>query len=234
MKRLHRLTAILVKLQSKKIVQASELADKFEVSLRTIYRDMQALTDAGVPIGAEAGTGYFLVDGYSLPPVMFTEKEANALLTASKIIKTNNDQSLIDAYHEAIDKVIAVLKTSQKQKLELLDQRVFTYNRRAAHPSNTLSVIQQAITDFRVLEISYTNMNKEASKRRIEPLGVYFTNNTWIVIAYCKLRKDYREFRTDRIESLVECHEIFTSQRFTLEDYYNRRLQQFRTNNSSS
>ncbi len=233
MKRLHRLTAILVKLQSKKIVQAAELADKFEVSLRTIYRDMQALTDAGVPIGAEAGTGYFLVDGYSLPPVMFTEKEANALLTASKIIATNNDQSLINEYQEAIDKVIAVLKTTQKKKLEILDQRVFTYNRKVAHPSNTLSVIQQAITDFRVLDIQYTKATEEFSKRHIEPLGVYFTNNTWILIAYCRLRKDYREFRTDRILKLIETQEIFPPQQFTLEDYYNRRLHQYRTNTSS-
>ncbi len=233
MKRLHRLTAILVKLQSKKVVQAAELADKFEVSLRTIYRDMQALTDAGVPIGAEAGTGYFLVDGYALPPVMFTEKEANALLTASKIIETNNDQSLIKEYHDAIEKVIAVLKTTQKKKLEILEQRIFTYSKREIHPSNSLSIIQQSITDFRVLEIQYAKADKEYSKRLIEPLGVYFTNNTWILIAYCRLREDYREFRTDRIIHLIETQELFTQQRFTLEDYYNRRAHLYRTNISS-
>lgn len=233
MKRLHRLTAILVKLQSRKIVQAAELADKFEVSQRTIYRDMQALTEAGVPIGAEAGTGYYLVDGYSLPPVMFTEKEANALLTASKIINTNNDQSLIKEYQEAIDKVIAVLRTSQKKKLEILEQRIFTYNRTAVYPSNSLSVIQQAITDYRVLEIEYTKASNEFSKRLIEPLGVYFTNNTWIMIVYCRLRKDYREFRTDRIRSIKETQELFQPQQFTLEDYYNRRAHLYRTNISS-
>ncbi len=233
MKRLHRLTAILVKLQSKKIVQAAELADKFDVSLRTIYRDMQALTDAGVPIGAEAGTGYFLVEGYSLPPVMFTEKEANALLTASKIIETNNDESLISEYRDAIDKVIAVLRTTQKKKLEILEQRIFTYSRRAIHPSNSLSIIQQAITDLRVLEIQYTNVTKEHSKRLIEPLGVYFTNNTWILIAYCRLRQDYREFRTDRIIHLIETQELFHQQKFTLEDYYNKRAQFYRTNSTS-
>ncbi|WP_074406191.1 MULTISPECIES: helix-turn-helix transcriptional regulator [Aquimarina] len=226
MKRLHRLTAILVKLQSKKVVQAAELANKFEVSLRTIYRDMQALTDAGVPIGAEAGTGYYLVDGYSLPPVMFTEKEANALLTASKIIKTNNDQSLINEYQEAIDKVIAVLKTTQKEKLKILEERVFTYNRTAIHTSTSLSVIQQAITDFRVLEIQYTKASGEYSKRVIEPLGVYFTNNTWIMIAHCRLRKDYREFRTDRILNLIETQELFSPKHFSLEDYYKKRAEE--------
>ncbi len=226
MKRLHRLTAILVKLQSKKVVQAAELANKFEVSLRTIYRDMQALTDAGVPIGAEAGTGYYLVDGYSLPPVMFTEKEANALLTASKIIKTNNDQSLINEYQEAIDKVIAVLKTTQKEKLKILEERVFTYNTIVARTSTSLSVIQQAITDFRVLEIQYTKASGEYSKRLIEPLGVYFTNNTWIMIAHCRLRKDYREFRTDRILNLIETQELFSPKHFSLEDYYKKRAEE--------
>lgn len=222
MKRLHRLTAILVKLQSKKIVQAAELANKFDVSLRTIYRDMQALTDAGVPIGAEAGTGYYLVDGYSLPPVMFTEKEANALLTASKIINTNNDQSLINEYQDAIDKVIAVLRNTQKEKLKILEQRVFSYNRDAIKPSTSLSVIQQAITDFRVLEIQYTKASGEYSKRMVEPLGVYFTNNTWIMIAHCRLRNEYREFRTDRIQNLIETQEIFPPKHFSLEEYYKR------------
>jgi predicted DNA-binding transcriptional regulator YafY len=225
MKRLHRLTAILVKLQSKKIVQAAELADRFDVSIRTIYRDMQALTDAGVPIGAEAGIGYYLVDGYSLPPIMFTEKEANALLTASKIIKTNNDQSLIDEYQEAIEKVIAVLKTTQKEKLKILDERMFTYNKNAIQPSTSLSVIQQAITNFRVLEIQYIKASGAYSKRQIEPLGAYFTNNTWIMIAYCRLRKNYREFRTDRIINLIETQEFFSSQHFSLEDYYKKRVE---------
>ncbi|WP_108869155.1 helix-turn-helix transcriptional regulator [Aquimarina aquimarini] len=227
MKRLHRLTAILVKLQSKKIVQASELADKFDVSMRTIYRDMQALTEAGVPIGAEAGTGYYLVDGYSLPPIMFTEKEANALLTASKIIKTNNDQSLINEYQEAIDKVIAVLKTTQKEKLKILEQRVFTYNKIQTQPSTSLSVIQQAITDNRVLEMEYTKASGEYSKRKVEPLGVYFTNNTWIMITYCRLRKEYREFRTDRIHNLIETHEIFSSKHFSLEEYYKKQAEAY-------
>ncbi|MEW7278457.1 YafY family protein [Aquimarina sp. 2201CG1-2-11] len=224
MKRLHRLTAILVKLQSGKVIQASELAIKFEVSVRTIYRDMQALTEAGVPVGAEAGTGYYLVDGYTLPPVMFTEKEANALLTAAKIIKTNNDQSLINEYQEAVDKVIAVLRGNQKKKLEILDQRVFTFRHDGLNASTSLSVIQQSITNFRVLKIEYATASKKYSERLIEPLGVYFTNNTWIMIAYCQLRKDYREFRTDRIINLIETHEFFSPVLFTLEDYYKKRI----------
>lgn len=222
MKRLHRLTAILVKLQSKKIVQASDLAEKFDVSIRTIYRDMLALSDAGVPIGAEAGTGYFLVDGYSLPPIMFTEKQANALITASKIIQTNNDQSLIADYKDAIEKVKAILNTSQKEKLELLEKRIVGTLYKESPISNYLSVIQKAITDLRILEIEYSAASKEYTKREIEPMGIYFTNNIWVLIAYCRLRKDYREFRTDRILNLRETSKLFPPKFFTLEGYFKK------------
>lgn len=222
MKRLHRLTAILVKLQSKKVVQAADLADKFDVSIRTIYRDMLALSDAGVPIGAEAGTGYYLVDGYSLPPIMFTEKEANALITAAKIIETNNDASLISDYNEVVEKVKAILNTTQKEKLELLEQRIVSPPFRKSPESTYLSVIQQAITDLRVLEIQYTAASQEFTKRTVEPLGVYFTNTIWVMIAFCRLRNDYREFRTDRIINLIETSEIFPPKLFTLEDYFQK------------
>ncbi|MBW1298061.1 helix-turn-helix transcriptional regulator [Aquimarina litoralis] len=222
MKRLHRLTAILVKLQSKKVVQAADLADKFGVSIRTIYRDMLALSDAGVPIGAEAGTGYFLVDGYSLPPIMFTEKEANAMITAAKIIETNNDASLISDYKEVVEKVKAILNTTQKEKLELLEQRIVSPPFKKSPESTYLSVIQQAITDLRVLEIQYTAASKEFTKRTVEPLGVYFTNTIWVMIAFCRLRNDYREFRTDRIINLIETSEIFPTKLFTLEDYFQK------------
>ncbi|MHA7057462.1 helix-turn-helix transcriptional regulator [Aquimarina sp. M1] len=225
MKRLHRLTAILVKLQSQKVVQASDLASKFDVSIRTIYRDMLALSDAGVPIGAEAGTGYYLVDGYSLPPIMFTEKEANALITASKIIQTNNDVSLISDYKEAIEKLKAILNSTQKEKLELLEQRIVSPFYEKSPSSTYLSVIQKAITDLRVLEIEYTSASREFTKRTIEPLGVYFTNTIWVMIAYCRLRKEYREFRTDRIINLIETSELFPPKFFTLEEYFKKYLE---------
>jgi predicted DNA-binding transcriptional regulator YafY len=87
MNRIDRLTAILVQLQSKKVVKAHEIADRFEISLRTVYRDVRALEEAGIPIGAEAGKGYFILDGYHLPPVMFSQQEANALVLGSKLIE---------------------------------------------------------------------------------------------------------------------------------------------------
>ncbi|HEY9047316.1 MAG TPA: HTH domain-containing protein, partial [Ohtaekwangia sp.] len=87
MNRIDRLTAILIHLQSKRVVKAEEMAERFEISLRTVYRDVKALMEAGVPIGSEAGKGYFIVDGFHLPPVMFTQEEASAMLVASKLVE---------------------------------------------------------------------------------------------------------------------------------------------------
>src|ERR687897_2699091 len=94
MNRIDRLTAILIQLQTKRVVKAEEIADRFEISLRTVYRDVRALMEAGVPIGSEAGKGYFIVDGYHLPPVMFTTDEASALMLAGKLVEKMTDNSV--------------------------------------------------------------------------------------------------------------------------------------------
>ena len=110
-KRLSRLTAILTQLQTKRLLTATNLADKFNVSIRTIYRDIRALEQAGVPIITEDGKGYSLMEGYKIPPVMFTEKQANALILAEQLVLKNKDTSFIKDYIEAIDKIKAVFKT---------------------------------------------------------------------------------------------------------------------------
>ncbi|MCB0643738.1 MAG: HTH domain-containing protein, partial [Phaeodactylibacter sp.] len=122
--RLSRLTAILLKLQSGSVASVHALAEQFEVSTRTIYRDLQALEQAGVPLTVNDGHGYQLLEGYTIPPVMFTEAEANALILAEKMIEKTEDASLIEAFQSATDKVRAVLKNSQKEKVKLLADRI--------------------------------------------------------------------------------------------------------------
>lgn len=122
--RLSRLTALLTQLQSGRIVTATEMAEKHKVSVRTIYRDIRTLEMSGVPIITEEGKGYSLLEGYKLPPVMFTKNEANALITAEQIVNQNKDQSLIDNYNSAILKIKSVLKYTQKDKAELLTERI--------------------------------------------------------------------------------------------------------------
>jgi predicted DNA-binding transcriptional regulator YafY len=157
-KRLSRLTAILTQLQTKRLLTSTELADKFSVSVRTIYRDIRALEQAGVPIITEEGKGYSLMEGYKIPPVMFTESQANALITAEQLVLKNKDTSLIKDYSEAIEKVKAVLKYSQKDKVNLLSERTrFKQNLNRERNSNNLSELQFALTNFRLVNIDYIN-----------------------------------------------------------------------------
>src|SRR6476661_8294645 len=124
MNRIDRLSAILIQLQSRPLVKAQDLAVKFSISLRTVYRDMKALEAAGVPIIGEAGTGYRLMEGYKLPPVMFNQDEASALLTAAKLMQSMSDESSSKHYFSALDKIKAVLRLAEKDHLEEIDRHI--------------------------------------------------------------------------------------------------------------
>jgi predicted DNA-binding transcriptional regulator YafY len=231
-KRLSRLTAILTQLQTKRLITSTSLAEKFKVSVRTIYRDMKALEQAGVPVLSEEGRGYLLMEGYRIPPVMFTENEANALITAEQLVLKNKDTSLRKEYSEAINKIRAVLKTSTKEKAELLSKRIVV-RPQVVHknPSDTLSKIQIALTEFRLVKLRYYSGSKQKTTRNIEPFALY--NNTqedWNLIAFCRLRKDFRLFRLDRILSIEILEKQFEPHKITLEQYIeNARKKHFNT-----
>lgn len=172
-KRLARLTAILTQLQTKRLVTAIALANKFSVSSRTIYRDIRTLEQAGVPILTEEGKGYSLMEGYSIPPVMFTESEANALIIAAQLVLKNKDASLVKDYAEAIEKIKAVLKDSLKDKADLLTQRTQSIqNTNRERTSSNLSDLQFALTNFYLTKIEYTNDANKTTSRLIEPFAL--------------------------------------------------------------
>ena len=223
MNRINRITAILTQLQSKRIVTAKSIAERFNISLRTVYRDIKTLQEAGVPIGSENGVGYFIVDGYKLPPVMFTEEEANALITAEKLVLQKNEASLTKNYVSALIKIKSVLRNSQKDKIELLESRIGADVKYTLSPtSNYLEKIQKAITESIVLKIEYQSLYKnELTKRTVKPLAFYFTENDWVVIAYCNLRNALREFRLDKIKKLQFTEDYFTDfKEFNLKEYF--------------
>lgn len=222
--RLSRLTAILTQLQTKRLVTATELAKKFGVSIRTIYRDVRALEASGIPIFAEEGKGYALVEGYRLPPVSFTESEANALITAEHLVRLNKDQSFIDQYANAIAKVKAVLKYEAKEKLELLANRMHITDHESQTQSQNLATLQLAITNFNLVSMTYKTVAEEAvSQRIVEPFALYtMGNQNWLLIAWCRLRQDFRTFRIDKIERLQVLSDKFEPHKMTLEDYYQK------------
>lgn len=202
MNRLDRLTSILIQLQSKQLTTAREIAERFEVTNRTIYRDIQTLRLAGVPIGEEEGKGYFLVEGYQLPPVMFTMEEARALITTSKILNYHSENSLKQNYESALLKIKAVLSPKNKDNLEFLNSRI-GFQKPWAPTSLSLDSIQQAITENKKLKIKYqTRGEEQLTERIIQPYAVYFTGAVWSTIAFCELRQEIREFRLDRIREL--------------------------------
>ncbi len=219
--RLARLTAIMTQLQSKRIVTAREIAEKHKVSIRTVYRDIRTLEKSGIPIVTEEGKGYSIMDGYKLPPVMFTEEEANALITAEQIIALNKDKSLTDQYKSAIEKIKSVLKLTQKNKSELLSERLqIRTNAEKGKTSVHLIQLQSAITNYKLVDIDYLSLTNKESKRTIEPFALLHTQDNWVLIAYCRLRKDFRAFRLDCIQRITIQSSGFEPHKMTLQEYF--------------
>lgn len=220
--RLSRLTAILTLLQTKRLVTATALASKFSVSVRTIYRDIRALEQAGVPIITEEGKGYLLMEGYTIPPLMFTEAQANALIIAEQLVLKNKDTSFIRDYSAAIEKIKAVLRYSQKDKANLLSERTqFEQIKSLERNSSNLSDLQFALTNFLQTKIDYINAEGKTTTRIIEPFALLSTEN-WLLLAKCRLRKEFRYFRLDRIKKLQLLTEKFEPHQMTLQEFFDK------------
>ena len=222
MNRLDRLTAILIHLQTKRVVRAQELSDRFNISLRTVYRDVRSLEEAGVPIGAEAGVGYFLND-YHLPPVSFTNTEASALLLAGKLIEKWADKSIRTEFESALFKIKSVLKRHDQEHLDDLDKLVSVSNPvvRQPYSDTLLTTIQQAVARQHVLDVLYhSGYNDAVTRREVEPVGLYHYGMAWHLIGYCRVRADYRDFRVDRIRELTDTNQRFPRhERLSLQEY---------------
>lgn len=232
-KKFDRIVAILIQLQSKKIVKAHELAERFEVSLRTIYRDIRTLEASGVPIYSEAGIGYSLMDGYRLPPVMFTREEASSFIAAEKLMQKFTDASLGSHYASAMYKLKAVLQGSDKDWVSTIESNVLmqnsgkTINEKAP---NTLAFLFKSIAEKTQIILDYEAIEADGiTERTIEPVGVFHDHNNWYVLGYCHLRKDYRQFRTDRIHAIKNTIIPFEIEHQPLEFYLQREQQQITT-----
>lgn len=225
MNRVDRLMAMVVQLQSRRLVRAEEMAAHFEISVRTVYRDFAALSEAGIPIVAEAGVGYSLVKGYHLPPVMFTTEEASALSLSSKLVDHLTDASLSKSMSSALLKIRSVLPRDRQDYLDRLDQATLVVARGSAtnprFSSEALVPIQRSIVERRVVILEYRAKEKSDSTRRaVEPLGLVYYADNWHLIAFCRLRGEVRDFRTDRISKFEVSSEQFSPHEdFSLKGY---------------
>lgn len=226
MNRIDRLTGMILLLQGRRVITAEEISEHFEISVRTVYRDIGALGEAGVPIVAEAGVGYSLAKGYHMPPVMFTEDEAAALIMGVEVTDQVADDSLRRSIGGALLKIRSVLPADRRDYVARLEKAVNVHFGRAK-VSNTgcdLMPMQAAIVRRRCVALRYdAGRRGELSERVVEPLGMVFYSRQWHLIAWCRLRGDFRDFRLDRVESWKALAETFDGhESFSVEEFLNR------------
>ena len=221
MNRFDRITAILIQLQSRRVVSGPALAERFGVGLRTVYRDLRTLELAGVPLFGEPGVGYSLAEGYRLPPVMFTREEATALLTAEKLAARLTDAPTARLSGAAMDKLRAVLRHADRDHLETLAPHIQVLGIRdqAARP-HAYQLLLTAVATQQVVHLRYQAADADTpSTREVEPIGLYLSRQ-WHVVAYCRLRQTFRDFRLDRIQHLELRAETFAPRPETLQQHW--------------
>ncbi|WP_428565133.1 MAG: helix-turn-helix transcriptional regulator [Solidesulfovibrio sp. DCME] len=211
MPRLDRLLGLILFLQSRRFATAASMAAHFGLSQRTIYRDMKALAEAGVPVLAEAGVGFSLMRGYLLPPVNFSEEEAFALATGAMLLERTAASSLSGQVATALQKIRAVLPAARRDELARL---MHGMGSAAATPPPAqqadLGLIQKALVRCRALRLRYQGHGKtDAVQRVVEPLGLLYYLGRWHLIAWCRLRQALRDFRLDRMHELEMLGERF-------------------------
>lgn len=213
MNRIDRLFAITLQLQSKKRLRAQDLAKHFEVSERTIYRDMQALSESGVPVVALPGEGYELLEGFYLPPLVLTPEEASALFLGAQLLTAQASGQLPTDAASALAKLSMVLPKATRAEMARLTEiiRFFVTTNRFNLDEPRLATLQKAIHERRVVWLRYHALNNnEVSEREIEPVRLAYFNGAWYVEGYCRLRQGWRSFRLERIDQLKLRKERFT------------------------
>jgi predicted DNA-binding transcriptional regulator YafY len=221
MNRIDRLFGMTTLLQARRYTSAEHLAEQFGISVRTVYRDIRALGEQGIPVSFEVGRGYFLVQGYFLPPISFTPDEANALLLLETLGATLADGSIQPHMAAALQKVRAVLRPPDQDRLAQLAGgiRLHVPEYQEGHTQH-LATIQAAIASRHVLELDYADKEGRRTHRRVEPIGLVFYNFTWHLVGWCQLRQGYREFRVARVLHLAATTQPFTQQALlSLADY---------------
>ncbi len=223
-KRFDRIVEILIQLQSKRVVKAQELADRFDVSLRTIYRDIKSLEQAGVPLIGEAGMGYSIMDGYRLPPVSFSKEEALCFVAAEKLAEKYLDKASAAQYASALMKIKAILKgneqdmvTNMQEQIIMRKQSTQIFPEQVPH---VLSSAIESIANKKQIKIIYQGVkDDEPQHRTIEPIGIVHEIGFWYIVAYCLERNDFRQFRSDRINHIETSENGFSKRHISIEEY---------------
>lgn len=226
-KKFNRILSIYVQLQSRNWITAKQFADRYQVSVRTIYRDIKALENAGVPIYNEQGKGYALVEGYKIPPTIFTKDEAFSFVIAEKLMGKFADKKMSFNFSSALHKMKAVLRSSEKENVALIEDQFLIFDTASNETSNeVLSVLLESIVSKTQIEILYQKPgDNKADKRLLEPIGIFYEHDYWYFMAFCYLRNDYRQFRIDRVKQIVNINNFFNQEHKPLDYFLNEKKQ---------
>lgn len=209
MRRADRLFAIVQTLRGRRLTTAAHLAERLQVSLRTIYRDIADLSRSGVPVEGEAGVGYRLRPGFELPPLMFDLEEIEALVAGARIVQAWSSPALAAGAERALEKIAAALPPSRRDLLE--QTRLFAL-KFAPPPDDRIDPIRAAIAARNIMMLDYRDAVGAASQRRVWALGLWFWGTSWTLGAWCEHRSAFRNFRLDRIAALHKLDETFPDQ----------------------
>lgn len=220
MRKAERLFQVITLLRGRRtVLTARAIAELLEVSERTVYRDIQALSLSGVPIEGEAGVGYRLQRHFDLPPIMFNRDEVDALLVGARMAQAWSDKEMAAKAMSAMQKILSVLPAELRHSDDELPIYApdFTSNQLYTRFKEE---IRSAIKSSNRLEVHYRDANNADSQRHLEPLGLVFWGRSWTLIAHCLLRNDYRMFRLDRISQLLISDQSFVTHKHKSMQHY--------------
>ena len=202
MRRADRLFQIVQFIRGRRLTTAALLAQRLEVSPRTVYRDVADLQAQGVPIEGEAGVGYRLGSGFDLPPLMFTVTEAQALVAAVRVAQIWLDPGLAAASTDALSRVLSVLPARARAAAESLPLLVPPVGLEP-RTQQMLQILREAAQTRRLCTMDYADAQGQTTHRTVRPLGIFYWGKVWTLAAWCDTREDFRSFRVDRITQLA-------------------------------
>ena len=208
MRRAERLFQIVQLIRGRRLSTARFLAERLEVSDRTVYRDVADLLAQGVPIEGEAGVGYRMHAAFDLPPLMFSKDEARALVASVRLAQPRLDPALAAQAEAALSKILAVLPPASRAAAESLAIYAPPVGPDTA-TRERLQVLREAAESRRKLRLRYLDLKGRVSERSVRPLGCFFWSEVWTLAAWCETRADFRNFRVDRIERVELLSETF-------------------------
>ena len=208
MRRADRLFQIVQLIRGRRLTTAAHLAQRLEVSERTIYRDVADLQHQGVPIEGEAGVGYRLGSGFDLPPLMFTHDEARALVASVRMAQAWQDPAMAQAAEVALGKIMSVLPPAARAAAQAMAVYAPPIGLEPATQA-TLQTLREAVQARRKLQLDYSDVSGQPSRRVVRPLGCFYWGKVWTLAAWCESREAFRNFRLDRIANVKILDSIF-------------------------